>query len=349
MGDLDFLHKALVERKAAEAAADRHHRELLKRRGEGAEDRKNEDVKLQRLLFTEEQKKVKREKELKEELARQQRQKQQQLVPDLNAFAAPAYRSASSMTRRPRIVLGVCLPGFLEGATVLQHVAEVHAIVCDFADVIVVLSEEASEETPGLGAFEAKLGRDSRRAQAAASEHGGERTQLLSAEDGRTPVEGRAHAGTELAMAIVQWADVLLLAPLSYQYLSLLERRLERDLLSAIAVRWVAATDKRDGSGGGGGGALGGVLGGGGGLEPVKPLIISPRLEPLVSGRQPASETLRRLASLGLEIMEPPAEEEDAERFSGRVAEHVRHGVMKAIGKLEVEPPSRRRPSARGP
>ena len=355
------LHARLAERLAAEKAADEYHRSLLRRRGDASlQARREEELEVERLLWVEQEKRKNRVRELME--AEQQARRVDNhapqpirhaeavvpastaaacadlapastAAPDLNrGSAGVAYRGAGSatatdVTRRPRVLIGVCLPSFLDPTSVFQHVANVHAIVCAFADVIVILSDEATDETAGIDDFERELGRASRRAQASAREHGAERTQLFSAEDGRTPIEGHPRAGSELAAALVRWADVLLAAPLSAPYLTQLERIVESDLLSAVVVRWRGYTERAVGA-----------------IEPAKPFIIAPRLEPLLRARHPLMQMLRRLGEQRVEIIEQPSDEErpasageGTDYYAETVAEHVRHGVMKAIGEA-VDP-----------
>ena len=184
--------------------------------------------------------------------------------------------ASSRAARRARLVLGVCLPRFLEAQAVLDFAVQLHKRTCVFADVVVVGSEEMSDKLDGAESFERALLGDSKRVRE--SYEDAQETQLFTAEDGRRAVDG--HVTHDAAESIAKWGDVLCIAPLCSKYVGRLVSSTDEDLLSELAQVW-GYTKHADA------------------YLPTKPFIVAPRVNPMAKHHPGLEQQLCRALGFG--------------------------------------------------
>ena len=220
--------------------------------------------------------------------------------------ASHGFSTEQRARRLPRVLLGASMPHFLGAASVLRLIATLHARVCTFADVRIVLMEDATKVS-GADALLEEVQRTSRTSKRLSD--GAQETSVFSKSDQRV---NPYHA----ANALASWADVLLIAPMCMQTLSSVAHHDQRDLLLEVVQQW--GTIKQPTA-----------------FRAAKPILAAPRLPVACRGGFSAEKLLLELQRMGVTVVADPANDDanDANDVE-ELVEHVRYAILRAQGML---------------
>lgn len=234
--------------------------------------------------------------------------------------------------RPPRLLLGACLPAFLDTATVLRLVMALYERTKRFAEVRIVVAKNLAK-ADGADALFDMVDRATARGTGAvgrAPRSGMEGGGLRGAS---APPEAKVFSQWDqrlnpykCAAELARWADVLLVAPLCAETLKNITGGATDDLLLEVIQLWGSVKKL-----------------GPSGTQfhvPAKPFIVAPRMPPGFGHGLIIEKQILLLDEMGVEIMEDPgdaAQDGDAEEtYAASAVEHVRHAVLKAQGHLQL-------------
>jgi hypothetical protein len=261
--------------------------------------------------------------------------------PSATAIVACQGSAAPSDTppqqRLPRLLLGACLPAFLDAASVLHMVMALYERTRRFAEVRIVVAKNLAKADGADALFDmVDRAANSMQPPTTANGHGRARRNGMDGSGGHgasAPPEAKvfSHSDQRLnpykcAAELASWADVLLVAPLCAETLKNITGGATDDLLLEVIQLWGSVKKV---------GPAGTQF-----HVPVKPFIVAPRMPPGFGHGLIIEKQILLLDEMGVEVMEDPGDasqdDEAEETYVASAVEHVRHAVLKAQGHLQL-------------